>query len=159
MQARRPLAGFSRISCKAHPLQHGGLRRSPRPIERREVAVVALAEDSFLDAEGGDAHLFRPRQGQAAVGRVTGVVDMHGLAIGRARLDAVDVEVQDAWDIDAAGEAVHAHRDGRAHDAAIVGDDVLADRAGRAAGGAAGDGLERLRLSFVLNVDNGAIDP
>jgi hypothetical protein len=109
------------------------LRRSGRPGKRREVPVVALAGEAEAKPEALHFGLLRARQGETAVGRVGGVVDVEGLAGAVARGHALDLEGQNARDLGRAAQAFGGEVDPAEFDAAEVAHQVVADHLRRAA--------------------------
>src|SRR5437762_1126199 len=79
-------------------------RASGRPGERREMPVIAGSRHVEVDAEGVDTGFLRARQGEAAVRRMTGIVDVERVAAAVARRHALDLEAEKFGDHGAPGQ-------------------------------------------------------
>ena len=89
-----------------------------------------------------------------------GVVEVIRFAAAVARQDAVDRERHQRAGVAAPAVPLDRELDRRIEDSAIVGDEVLPDEAGRAAGVASGDLPQRLALRRIgRRVDDDAKDP
>src|SRR5579884_844178 len=103
------------------------------------MAVVARGHEVEIEAEAVQMDLLRPRQGEAAVRRVRGVVDVEGLVRAVARAHALDRERQQAGDRDGAPRPLLREVDRGIDDAAKIADQIGAYDGRRAARLAADD--------------------
>src|SRR5436190_13796215 len=133
---------------------------SGTPGERREMPVVALAEEAEREAEALHLGLFRPGEGEPTIGGMGCIVDIERLARAVARGHALDLEAEHARYVGDAPQAVGGEIDPLVFDAAEILHQVVADHLRRAAGLAAHDLGQRLALPLVRAlVDDDAEDP
>src|SRR5215472_8151757 len=116
------------------------------------MAVVAPAGKVESETEAEHPGGAGPRQGQAAVRRMAGVVQVERLAAAIARDDAVDLERGDVRDRELTPVPVDDEFDRPEFDAAKIANQMLADQPGRAARLAADDRRERLAPGRVGTV-------
>src|SRR3954452_18513498 len=100
--------------------------------------IIAPIAEIQVETEGVYMGFLRPRQREAAVRRMPGIVDIIRLPAAIARQNAFDLERHNSRDREAAGEAFGNKIDRLKRDPAKIADQILPNHRRGAAGLAAG---------------------
>src|SRR5215831_17181332 len=111
--------------------------------------VVALRHEIEVEAKAVHLQFAGPRQREAPPRRMGRIVDVERLTAAVARSDTLDFERDDGGDRGRALQPIQSELDRFVHDAAEVGDQVLADKGWRPTRLSADDRGEGLPLRLI----------